>query len=88
MLGEATTPAIEFRDIPYRVDQTQVLSSLSLQVARVRCWWPSGRSGSGNTSILSHCCLGREELQGANTLFWVGPKVRRTALIAAPILRI
>jgi ABC-type transporter Mla maintaining outer membrane lipid asymmetry ATPase subunit MlaF len=34
MLGKATTPAIEFRDIPYRVDQTQVLSSLSLQVAR------------------------------------------------------
>ena len=52
MLGKATTPAIEFRDVPYRVDQTQVLTSLSLQVARVRCWCSSGRSGSGTTSIL------------------------------------
>jgi osmoprotectant transport system ATP-binding protein len=52
MLGEATTPAIEFRDVSYRVDKTQVLSSLSLQVAQGETLVLLGRSGSGKTTIL------------------------------------
>ena len=49
---EATTPVIEFRDVSYRVDQTQVLSGLNLQVAQGETFVLLGRSGSGKTTTL------------------------------------
>ncbi len=45
-------PAIEFRDVSYRVADTQVLSGLSLQVARGETLILLGRSGSGKTTSL------------------------------------
>ena len=56
MLGgvpaEAPTPAIEFRDVSYRVEGTQVLSSVSLQVKQGETLVLLGRSGSGKTTTL------------------------------------
>ncbi len=49
---EATTPVIEFRDVSYRVEQTQVLSGLNLQVAQGETLVLLGRSGSGKTTTL------------------------------------
>jgi osmoprotectant transport system ATP-binding protein len=45
-------PAIEFRDVSYRVADTQVLSGLNLQVARGETLVLLGRSGSGKTTSL------------------------------------
>jgi osmoprotectant transport system ATP-binding protein len=44
--------AIEFRDVSYRVADTQVLSGLNLQVARGETLVLLGRSGSGKTTSL------------------------------------
>ncbi len=52
MAAEPTTPVIEFRDVSYRVEQTQVLSGLSLQVAQGEILVLLGRSGSGKTTTL------------------------------------
>jgi osmoprotectant transport system ATP-binding protein len=52
MPDDATTPVIEFRDVSYRVEQTQVLSGLSLQVAQGETLVLLGRSGSGKTTTL------------------------------------
>jgi len=56
MLGgvpaEAPTPAIEFRDVSYRVEETQVLSGVSLQVKQGETLVLLGRSGSGKTTTL------------------------------------
>lgn len=49
---EAATPAIEFRDVSYRVGDTQVLENLNLQVARGETLVLLGRSGSGKTTTL------------------------------------
>ena len=46
------TPAIEFRDVSYRVGETQVLSALNLQVAPGETLVLLGRSGSGKTTTL------------------------------------
>src|SRR5579864_7108650 len=45
-------PAIEFRDVSYRVGNTQILSGFSLQVAGGETLVLLGRSGSGKTSTL------------------------------------
>ena len=45
-------PAIEFRDVSYRVADTQVLSGLNLEVARGETLVLLGRSGSGKTTSL------------------------------------
>ena len=52
MQPEAPTPVIEFVDVSYRIDGTQVLSNLSLQVARGETLVLLGRSGSGKTTTL------------------------------------
>jgi len=50
--AEAPTPAIEFRDVSYRVEGTQVLSGVSLQVKQGETLVLLGRSGSGKTTTL------------------------------------
>src|SRR5579864_2992268 len=52
MLAEPATPAIEFCDVSFRVGSTQVLSNLSLQIARGQMLVLLGRSGSGKTTTL------------------------------------
>ena len=52
MSAEPATPAIEFRDVSYRVEGIQVLSNLSLQVERGHTLVLLGRSGSGKTTTL------------------------------------
>ena len=46
------TPAIEFRDVSYRVNGVKILSSLNLEVARGETLVLLGRSGSGKTTTL------------------------------------
>jgi osmoprotectant transport system ATP-binding protein len=46
------TPVIEFRDVSYRLDETQVLRNFSLQVERGENFVLLGRSGSGKTTTL------------------------------------
>jgi osmoprotectant transport system ATP-binding protein len=48
----AATPVIEFRDISYRVAETQVLSGFNLQVQSGETVVLLGRSGSGKTTSL------------------------------------
>jgi osmoprotectant transport system ATP-binding protein len=52
MQPAAATPVIEFLDVSYRTEQTQVLSGLSLQVARGETLILLGSSGSGKTTTL------------------------------------
>jgi osmoprotectant transport system ATP-binding protein len=52
MPGTANPAAIEFVDVSYSVDGVQVLSSLSLQVAKGETLVLLGRSGSGKTTTL------------------------------------
>jgi osmoprotectant transport system ATP-binding protein len=52
MQAEATTPVIEFLDVSYGVDGTQVLSDVSLQVTQGETLVLLGRSGSGKTTTL------------------------------------
>ena len=47
-----TIPVIEFRDVSYRVQGTDVLRGLSLQVAKGETLVLLGRSGSGKTTTL------------------------------------
>jgi osmoprotectant transport system ATP-binding protein len=51
-MSESAAPAIEFRNVSFRVADTQVLSELSLQVARGETLVLLGRSGSGKTTTL------------------------------------
>jgi len=46
------TPVIEFRDVSYRIADTQVLSGFNLQVQRGETVVLLGRSGSGKTTSL------------------------------------
>ncbi len=46
------TPVIEFRDISYRIADTQVLSGFNLQVQNGETFVLLGRSGSGKTTSL------------------------------------
>lgn len=46
------SPVIEFRDVSYRVEGTEVLRGLSLQVAKGETLVLLGRSGSGKTTTL------------------------------------
>jgi len=48
----AASPVIEFRNVSYRVGDTQVLSSLNLQVHSGEVLVLLGRSGSGKTTTL------------------------------------
>jgi osmoprotectant transport system ATP-binding protein len=52
MPGDRATAAIEFRDVSFRVENTQVLSGFNLQVARGETLVLLGRSGSGKTTTL------------------------------------
>ncbi|HVN18517.1 MAG TPA: ATP-binding cassette domain-containing protein [Dongiaceae bacterium] len=52
MQAEGTNSAIEFQNVCYRVDSTQVLAGLSLSVARGETLVLLGRSGSGKTTTL------------------------------------
>jgi osmoprotectant transport system ATP-binding protein len=52
MQPAAETPAIEFRDVSFRVAGTQVLSGFNLQVQRGETVVLLGRSGSGKTTSL------------------------------------
>lgn len=50
--SNARGPAIEFRSVFYRAGSTEVLSGLSLQIARGESLVLLGRSGSGKTTTL------------------------------------
>lgn len=52
MQPEAATPIIEFLNVSYCVERTQVLTGLSLQVVRGETLVLLGRSGSGKTTAL------------------------------------
>jgi len=52
MQSGSTIPVIEFRDVSYRVQGTDVLRGLSLQVAKGETLVLLGRSGSGKTTTL------------------------------------
>ncbi|MGA2101669.1 MAG: ATP-binding cassette domain-containing protein [Candidatus Sulfotelmatobacter sp.] len=52
MQPDRSTPVIEFRDVSYCVNGTQVLSELNLQVAGGETLVLLGRSGSGKTTTL------------------------------------
>ena len=52
MQAVATNPVIEFRDVSYRVADTQVLSGFNLQVHGGETLVLLGRSGSGKTTSL------------------------------------
>ena len=52
MQPTVASPVIEFRDVFYRVAETQVLSGLNLQVERGETLVLLGRSGSGKTTTL------------------------------------
>ena len=52
MQPQTPSPVIEFLDVSYRVEGTQVLSGLSLQVAKGETLVLLGRSGSGKTTTL------------------------------------
>lgn len=52
MQAAAATPVIEFLNVSYCVEQTQVLSGLSLQVSHGETLVLLGRSGSGKTTTL------------------------------------
>jgi osmoprotectant transport system ATP-binding protein len=52
MAGDSAAPAIEFRDVSFRVENTQVLSGFNLEVARGETLVLLGRSGSGKTTTL------------------------------------
>lgn len=52
MPEEIANPAIEFRDVSFRVGTTQVLSGFNLQVSRGDTLVLLGRSGSGKTTAL------------------------------------
>ena len=52
MQGTDANPVIEFRDVSYRVQGTDVLRGLSLQVAKGETLVLLGRSGSGKTTTL------------------------------------
>ena len=52
MQAEAANPVIEFRDVSYRVADTEVLSGFNLRVERGETVVLLGRSGSGKTTSL------------------------------------
>ncbi|HZQ94790.1 MAG TPA: ATP-binding cassette domain-containing protein [Candidatus Sulfotelmatobacter sp.] len=52
MPDPATAPVIEFRDVSFRVADTQVLAGLTLQVSSGETLVLLGRSGSGKTTTL------------------------------------
>jgi len=52
MPDSAKNPVIEFRDVSFRVGETQVLSGLNLQVSKGETLVLLGRSGSGKTTSL------------------------------------
>ncbi len=64
-------PAIEFRDVCFRVGETHVLSNLSLQVVRGETLILLGRSGSGKTSMLK---LVNRLLSPSSGKVWVNGK--------------
>ena len=52
MSAESANPVIEFRNVSYRVGETEVLAGFNLQVARGETLVLLGRSGSGKTTTL------------------------------------
>ncbi len=52
MPPDASSPMIEFRNVSYKVADTEVISNLNLQVARGETLVLLGRSGSGKTTTL------------------------------------
>jgi osmoprotectant transport system ATP-binding protein len=52
MQADAAIPVIEFRDVSYRVGDTQILSGFNLQVQSGETLVLLGRSGSGKTTSL------------------------------------
>jgi osmoprotectant transport system ATP-binding protein len=52
MTEPAAGPVIEFRDVSFRVGETQVLSNFNLQIAKGETLVLLGRSGSGKTTTL------------------------------------
>lgn len=52
MKADVPTPVIEFREVAYRVGETQVIAELNLTVTRGETLVLLGRSGSGKTTTL------------------------------------
>src|SRR5579859_2366613 len=82
-MQEMATHAIEFRDVSYGIDGTQVLSNLSLQVARGETLMLLGRSGSGKTTTLKLInrlvaqSVGTVLVDGRSTTEWDVIQLRR-----------
>jgi len=79
MQPQIAAPAIEFRDVSYRVGTTQVLAGLNLRVARGETLVLLGRSGSGKTTTLK--LVNRLVLPTAGEILVNGASNERTDVI-------
>jgi len=52
MSADAATTVIEFRDVSYRMGETQVIAGVNLKITRGETFVLLGRSGSGKTTTL------------------------------------
>jgi osmoprotectant transport system ATP-binding protein len=79
----AIAPAIEFRDVEFRVDEHVILKRFSLEVQRGETLVLLGRSGSGKTTALKlvnrlfESTAGEVRVEGQSTLVWDPIRLRR-----------
>ena len=79
----AIAPAIEFRDVEFRVNEHVILKRFSLDVQRGETLVLLGRSGSGKTTALKlvnrlfESTAGEVRVEGQSTLAWDSIRLRR-----------